>query len=197
MPRKWFGLAVCVQRDRYKVYIVSQSAYPNHFRRTYLLKPKNKAKQCACCMCGDASFICNLSFHKSILCSMIRLTQQYKKNKWQKITMIFLKDGIILVSFLASVSGRSHAQKQVISDMLVMLANRQWVDEFMPISWLVMLNLVLNNAPITPKYKKIIGLWPFNGSVIFSSFKQYNESGILNLVFFLKQYLFLFTIMLR
>ena len=35
VPRKWFGSAVCVQRDRQPVYnIVSQSADPNQFRGT-------------------------------------------------------------------------------------------------------------------------------------------------------------------
>ena len=37
MPRKWFGSAVCVQRDGYsvRVYIIAkQSADPNHFRGT-------------------------------------------------------------------------------------------------------------------------------------------------------------------
>ena len=62
------------------------------------------------------------------------------------------KDDMILVSFLASVSGRSYVvQKQVLSHMLV--ARRRWGEEFMPISWLVMLNLGLNNALTTQQYK--------------------------------------------
>ena len=34
VPRKWFGSAEYGQRDRYIVYIESQSADPNHFRGT-------------------------------------------------------------------------------------------------------------------------------------------------------------------
>ena len=34
VTRKGFGSAVCVQRDRKIVHIVSQSADPNHFRGT-------------------------------------------------------------------------------------------------------------------------------------------------------------------
>ena len=34
VPRKWFGSAVCIQRDSEIVYIVSLSADPNYFRRT-------------------------------------------------------------------------------------------------------------------------------------------------------------------
>ena len=65
------------------------------------------------------------------------------------------KDGIILVYFLALVSGSFHEQEQVLSgEMLV--ANRQWGEwgeEFMPISWVIMLNLGLKNAP-TKQYDK-------------------------------------------
>ena len=32
--QKWFGSAVCVRRHRKIVYIVSESADPNHFRGT-------------------------------------------------------------------------------------------------------------------------------------------------------------------
>ena len=37
VPRKGFGLAVCAKRDRYIVYIVSQTADPNHFQGTHCM----------------------------------------------------------------------------------------------------------------------------------------------------------------
>ena len=62
--------------------------------------------------------------------------------KYQRIR---LQDGIILVSFLASLSGRSYVQKQILNDMFV--ANRQSGEEFMPyLDWsMVMLNIVILN----------------------------------------------------
>ena len=56
--------------------------------------------------------------------------------------------------------GRFYVQEQVLGDML--MANCQWGDEFMPLSWLVMLNYKASIMHKPSKSIKKKGLWPWH-----------------------------------